>query len=280
MAAVTADQLANQQHIPGGDGFHMNYEVAASTVIYKNTFVSLNATGYLTSYVAPAASAATRTGTRFVGIARESVASQTSDGDATCLVQTSGYFQSALTSAVIADIGKPVFLSDNATLIKSGQTGAFVGWIRGLESAGNVIVELPQLGQYGGHITRVSPIIDLLTLNDIVLLVHESENHNGLLLYSASMYLTTANVQGTAQAVVTIVHTASTSMGCTITAQAADAQYDILLGAGGQMVNEATGGAIVVAPADKAVLAKVTTAGTDAGTATGAGIVVAKFIAI
>ena len=101
MAAVTAD---NTEHMETkqilADGFFVDYPVAASTVIYKDTFVGLNATGYLTSYVAPAVyTGATATGTSFRGIAIEHVASQATDGLATCRVQVEGYFEYCLADA-------------------------------------------------------------------------------------------------------------------------------------------------------------------------------------
>lgn len=282
MAAVTADRII-QRKLPVADGMHISYAVAATTVIYKHTFVALNAAGYLVSYVAPT-SDTTQVGNRFVGIASEHITSQTSAGDANCMVQISGTYVHALSSAVIADTGKPVFATDNATISKVGAGNAFAGWITGFESAGNVIVELPRLGMTSGLFYRTSAIIDMTTADDLVLITHETENHNGLLVLWAGFFVTTTMAQDNTPAVVTLGHTTGTDTTMTIEFSGVDAMAagDIIPPDDTDTIaiGASTNEPLVQAPADKAIIAKVTTVAVDAGTEAGAGKVLALIAAL
>lgn len=265
MAAVTADRII-QRKLPSPDGMHVSYAVAATTVIYKHTFVALNAAGYLVSYVAPT-SDTTQVGNRIVGVASEHITSQTSAGDANCMVQISGFYEHALSSAVIADTGKPVFATDNATLSKVGAGNAFAGWIRGFISAGNVLVELPDMGMNSGLFYRTSAIIDAATANDRILMIHETENHNGILVLWAGFYVTTT-MDGATVMIATLVHTTATDTTTTITFTGVNtmAAGDIIPPAANTVaIGAATDQPLVQVPADKALIAKVTQASTTGG---------------
>lgn len=292
MAAITADNPAffqTKQYLP--DGYFVDLPTAASTAIYKGSLVGFNAAGYLVSYV-PWAQASTPTGTPFVGIATEAVASQTSAGDATCRVQVMGIFEYALAAAAQLDVGKPVFALDNATLIKSAlpvavATGGgyeLVGVIVGIPSAGNVLVDmaspLVRQGYSGGMLTKTRRIDLANVADDEVYLVHETENHGGLYLHSCNATATEVFQTSTASAVVTIGHTlgADTTLGCTLTFIDSEPVADLVPGAGGVMVGVTAADAdnLIAIPADVAVIAKVTTVAAG-GTITGAADIIATF---
>jgi len=263
---------------------YVDLPVAASTVIYRNTFVGLSATGYLTSYVTPAVyTGATATGTSLRGIAVEHIASQTADGDATCRVLISGYFTYYLASVSVADVGCPVFASDNATLVADASAGGYVGQIVAYDKANYCTVQLNPLGIWAGNIlTVVTPALDLCTSAQKILLVHETDNHNGLILLTCAAYTVEIHACTGAAGVATIQHTADTTMGCTLTAVDNMADKDVIVGAGGCLWNPATASddACVIAPAGKQVNADVTTQ-SDEGTAeTGQIKIIATFMAL
>lgn len=282
--AITADNtVAMKGKLLPVDGMKCDYEVAATTVIYKWSFVGLNATGYLTSYVAPAAGAAL-TGTRFVGIALEHIKSQTSDGDARCSVLIDGYFEYTLASTDRVDIGTPVFASDNSTLVMDGCSGNCVGYIVAWPGTSLAMVKLlgPTAQQAGHLLTVTSPAVDYATDAQQVLLVHETQNPNGLLLCTCTGYSTEAHMCATTAGVITIYHTATTSMGCTLTAVDNSAALDSVVGVGGQLwaPASATDDAIVVAPAGKRVLAKVSTQSDEGANETGQIKIFATFMCL
>lgn len=284
--AVTADNTVFMESklIPR-DGMQVDLEVAASTVIYKNSFVGLNATGYLTSYVAPAVyTGATATGTKFVGIALESIASQTSDGDKRCRVQIDGYFEYTLTGAVRIDVGTPVFASDNSTLVMAGSSGNCVGYIVGPAATNTALVKLVGLhAQFAGHVLHVfSPELDYATLGQKILLVHETQNPGGLILCQCTGYSTEVHRCASAAGVVTIQHTADTTMGCTLTAVDNSAVETTVVGIGGQLwaPASATGDVIVDAPAGTQVNADVTTQSNESATEAGKIKIAATFICL
>ncbi len=283
MTAITADNVNHfETKVIPVDGMQVNLPVAASTVIYKDSFVGFNATGYLVSYI-PWAQAVPATGTPFVGIALEAVASQTSDGDKKCRVQISGYFEYALSAAAQLDIGKPVFALDNATLIKSAvpvavATGGgyeHVGHVVGIPSSGNVLVDM---GTFASRQPQASGLFTVtrrfdagsVTVNDQVYLVHETQNHNGLYLHSCNAFVTEVISSAGGNAIVRIGHTLTTgtTLGCTLTTPTGMAAGDQVLGVGGALMGaadvagaawNATNAAMVVVPVDVGVFAHLDT---------------------
>lgn len=283
--AITADNTVHMKSkLLGVDGFVVDLPVAATTVIYKDSFVGLNATGYLVSYI-PWAQALTPTGTPFVGIALEHIASQASDGDKTCKVMVSGYFEYTLAAAAQLDVGKPIFASDNATLIKTGQNNGFVGTIVGIPSSGNVLVDMAspavRSGWAGGILYKRCLVDFANVVNDEVYLVHETENHGGLYLNTAFGIATEQFECTGAAGVVTLGHTlgTDTTLGCTLTGVDALPIADLIQGAGGLAADGASNAAMIPIPADVAVIAKVTTVCDDASKA-GKAVICASFIAI
>ncbi len=284
MTAITADNTVFMESklIPR-DGMQVDLEVAASTVIYKNSFVGLSATGYLTSYVAPAVyTGATATGTKFVGIALEHIASQTSDGDKRCRVQIDGYFEYTLTSATRIDVGTPVFASDNATLVMVGSSGNCVGYIVGPAGTNTALVKLAGMtAQFAGHFFSVySPALDYPTLGQKILLVHETQNPGGIFLCTAAGYTVEAHLCTSAAGVITIQHTADTTMGVTLTATDAAADKDLVVTGGAGMlwgIGAAANDNVIFAPAGTQINAEVTTASDDA-TPTGQIHIAATFL--
>lgn len=283
--AVTADNTVfmESKHLDH-EGMKVDFEVAATTVIYKNSFVGLNPTGYLTSYVAPAVyTGVTATGTKFVGIALEHIASQTSDGDARCSVLIDGYFVYTLTGATRIDVGTPVFASDNATLSMDGTAGVCIGYIVGPAGTNEALVKLlGPVGQFAGQMFSViSPLLNLDTLGSKVLLVHETQNPNGIAVCTCAGYTTEVHACATAQGVVTIQHTADTSMGITLTAVDNSDDKDLVVAGGaGCLWNPASASddAVILAPAGTQINAEVTTASSENGATTGQIKVVATFI--
>lgn len=283
MTAITADNVSffETKLIPR-DGFQADLPVAASTAIYKNSFVGFNAAGYLVSYI-PWAQAVPATGTPFVGIALEAVASQTSAGDKKCRVQISGYFEYALTSAAQLDVGKPVYALDNATLIKSAvpvaiATGGgyeYVGTIVGIPSAGNVLVDMGSFASrqpYASGLFTVTRRFDVgsVTVNDQVYLVHETQNHNGLYLHSCNAFVTEVISSAGGDCTVRIGHTLTTgtTLGCTLITPTGMAAGDQVLGVAGALMGaadvagaawNATNAAMIVVPVDVGVFAHLDT---------------------
>lgn len=285
MTAVTADNTtAVKSKLVDSEGFKSDYEVAASTTIYKDTFVGLNATGYLTSQVARP-TGTTVTGTKFVGVALGNVDNSSgSDADKRCKVLTSGYFEYTLTNDRV-DIGIPVYCADNATLIfEASGYGPPIGYVVAVEATTKIIVKLiPDAGWAGNLFCVVSDALNFDTLTDTCLLVHECENPNGMYCVTAGMVCTETNLCDQTPGVVSLQHTATTSMGITFTA-ADDLPINDLIIAGGVGAlwapASATNEAIVVATAGVQINAKVTTASADAGAETGQGKIFAQFMSI
>jgi len=275
MAALTADQIINTHQTNGPNGIILDYPVAATTVIYEGGWVSLNSAGYLTPYL-PQINGTTAVGNRLLGLALEHIASQTSAGDAKCKVLVEGMFQDALASAVIADVGKPVFLSDDNTLSKVALGNRYVGHIQSLVSAGNVLVRFNNTLQFNSLpvIERVSPAVTVTALTNMALLIDPTENHNGLIITRAFAIVTTAMAGSSEdQGEVTLQDTDGTTLGIVMigTNTTPDVAGDIILPTGTVVDNHATpaatGAAVVIVPADKGVRVKCTqaTAGTPAG---------------
>lgn len=266
MSALTADRVV-QTKMPFQDaeGIKRNFPVAATTVIYKGGFVGLNATGYLKMLAAQTIGTTVAGGDRFVGIALDHIASQTADGDATCEVLVSGCFEHAVTSLAVADIGKPVYASDDNTLTKVAIGNAYVGTVENWSSSGNGVISLGSLTEYSSHkaFWGITPAISCAAAN-IVTCIHKSQNHNGLVILRA-LGLCTTDISTTP--VYTVQDTAGTTLGITFSpTSATDAGES--MAAAGNILNQALTAdtAIVIVPAGLGVDVKVTTvSGTGAG---------------
>jgi hypothetical protein len=114
------------------------YAVAGSTHVYRGALLGINASGYVTNLTA---------GLTFVGLAYEEVDNTSgADGAKTIRVYTEGDFQHALSGAAVADVGKPVFATDENTLTLT-DNGSYVGVIVGLSAAGQIYLRLDVLRQ-------------------------------------------------------------------------------------------------------------------------------------
>lgn len=112
------------------------FPVIGSDIIYKGAMVTVDATGY-------AEPAADTTGLPFVGIAVEQADNSSgSSGDITVDVYTSGSFKLIGSSLAQTDLGKLVFVADDATVDDGGSdnfvpvgyleeyVSASLGWVR------------------------------------------------------------------------------------------------------------------------------------------------------
>jgi len=285
VTAVSADNTKHMQaNMLTAGCMYVDFPVASSTVIYRNTFVGLNTTGYLTSYVTPAVyTGATATGTSLRGIACEHVASQSADGAKTCRVMVEGYFTYYFSGVAVTDVGCPVFASDNATIVADATAGGYIGQCVGRNKANYGVFKLNPLGIWAGNIlTVVTPALDLCTSGQKILMVHETDNHNGLMLLNCCAYTVEIHACTGAQGVATIQHTADTTIGCTLTAVDNMADKDVIVGSGGAIFNPAAASddAIVIVPAGKQVNADVTTQSDEAAVETGQIKIFATFMAM
>lgn len=121
MAALTANYDAGRK-----DGDLVSYKVKGSTKIYQNALVSVDATGYLI----PA-----RSGTatdQFVGVAREPVDNSAgADGAKSCRVEKGGTYVYNKASASMADVGDPMYASDDNTVTATSTNNQLVGYVVG-----------------------------------------------------------------------------------------------------------------------------------------------------
>lgn len=265
MTALTADRTVPPHKLITDGAYFVDYPVAASTVIFKGGFVGINAAGNLVMHV-PEDLTSTQGAHKFVGIAQEHITSQSSAGDATCKVQVSGYFRHALTAATIADVGKAVYVTDSQTIAKTGVASIdVIGTIITLESSAVVIVRLNDFGTLMGEITRSIKSFDITTADSVVMLLHESENHNGGFMSDIAAVITTQISSAGGDAVLTVSHTRSTetTLGLTLTPLTGDPALDLVVSSTlGKMfgVGTATKDNLIAIPADVSVQIKTTTA--------------------
>ena len=122
--AVTANQLIVSEH-PSRN----NVPVAASTRIYQGTLVFSNSNGYAVGVIASGA-------TQFLGIAKEDTdTSSGSNGDKNVELLTEGIFELVGSGFTQADVGKPVYASDNYTITVTNTNMTLIGRIVGFISA-------------------------------------------------------------------------------------------------------------------------------------------------
>ena len=136
MTALATNKLVNR---------YANQELSSVAVkdgahIYKGAFVGKNASDdYARALV---------DGDAFMGIAYEE-ADNTSgaDGAISCRVYNVGDFELALSSAVVDDIGSPVYASDDNVLTRTESGNSFIGKIVRIVNSGLVVVRIqPWMG--------------------------------------------------------------------------------------------------------------------------------------
>ena len=112
--------------------------VSAAAHIFKGALVEWGSTGHARPLVG---------GGLLAGIAYEEMDnSGGSDGDVTGRIYTQGDFGLALAGAAQADVGRPVYATDDATLTFDAQGATFVGFVQGIASAGQIILRLAAEG--------------------------------------------------------------------------------------------------------------------------------------
>lgn len=285
MAAVTAENTNDMQTKQLlDDGYILDVPVGDAVTIYRNTFVGLDATGYLENYV-NGAQLVTPSTSRFWGLALENVDNSAGANAAkSCRVQVSGVLQYPFSSVAVGDVGKPIYVTDNATLSLTAYNNAYLGMILAVPATGTCVVDMisptARDGQ-GGRIVHKTAFMNLVgTVNSEIVMLHETENHNGAYVYSLRGVILEDIKQADAQAVVTMVHTrgTDTTTTCIMTAVDNDPAEDIQQGTGGIVEISATGVAAVIIPADKAGIAKLTTIGAEAAGTTGQWLIHCSFL--
>ena len=114
-----------------------SFQLAAGAHIYKGALVGLTAEGYARGLAA---------GDAFAGIAYEGIDNSAgANGDAAVRVYTLGDFGLALSGAGQADIGRPVFASDDETLSTSGSERSYVGIVQDVPASNEIILRLDPL---------------------------------------------------------------------------------------------------------------------------------------
>ncbi len=284
MTAGTAENTTDMQTKQLlDDGYILDVPVGDAVTIYKNTFVGLDATGYLESYVAYA-QAATPTGNRFWGIALENVDNSAGANAAkSCRVQVAGVLQYPFASVAVGDVGKPVYVTDNATLSLQANNNAFLGTILSVPATGTAVVDMlsPTARTFAdGRVVHKTINIDMANaVNDEMILLHETENHNGAYVYSLRS-INTEVITATTPGVLTVVHTRGTDTTTTaiITTVDNSADQDVTQGTGGIMEIAVDNVAMILIPADVAAIAKVTTVAAEGGSETGQFLVHCGFL--
>lgn len=210
MAALTADNV----NIPASkmldsEGYKVDFGVAA-VQIFKNSFVALNSSGFLTAYTSPTVGTTKTGGEKFVGIALENIDNSAGTaGDLRCRVLIEGFFQYPITSIAITDVGTPVYASDDQTLTQSSLGNYYVGHVVFVPVTGTAVVKMGGMTMPSQSIIHRSTGIMDMTALDTVVLLHPQDNGSGVILQYAYGIVTTT-IAGTAedQPVITIRDTA------------------------------------------------------------------------
>lgn len=259
MSALTKDNVYLPKfRNPNGDdglGVIIKYPVAASTAIYRGGLVGLDTSGYLTRYAPQTVGTTVVGGIRLMGWALEAVASQTSAGDKNCSVRVGGRFQYTVASTSIADVGKPVYASDDQTLTLSALGNDYVGWIDSFVSVDDVVIQLDAYRPHNQAVSRWSPIISVAAAN-IVTVIPKSWNGAGLYVREVVGVCTT-DISTTP--VITLQDTAGTTLGITFSPTSATDALEHGVVAGGAIQLNTTDNALVFVPAGLGVDAMVTT---------------------
>lgn len=133
MAGLTGDRRLEKY---AGD--ELPYKVAESTIIYSNSLVCLNTSGY-------AVSAADTANFKFLGVAAEYVDNSAgANGDKSVRVWRKGVYEFGASSMAITNIGDAVFVLDDQTVGTGAQATNDVacGKIAGYKSATSVVVDI------------------------------------------------------------------------------------------------------------------------------------------
>jgi hypothetical protein len=272
MAALNADRKVDTyQYLTDIEGIKAHFPVAASTVIYAGGFVGLNTAGYLKMYSPPVVGTSIVGGDRFVGLALDHVDQPSTDGAAKCEVLIGGRLHHALSGATAADVGKPVYASDDNTLSLINNGNARVGRIVRQTASGMVIVSMDAYLAYENPIAATSPEISCTALNKVIM-IHPTMNSNGLYISQAAAVV--REVFGGAtqdQGRISLQDTDGTALNIAFLPSdaAADAVEDVIAqeASNTKLYGAATGVALTKVAAGKGVQAAVTQVTSGAGAA-------------
>jgi hypothetical protein len=260
--ALTAMRTMEWKQPDDPRGDYVELPVAASTTIYSGGLIGMLATGYVEPYVGSTV-ATTLTGSdRLIGVAKEDVDNSAgAAGAKTVKVLTSGCFYHAVSGLAITDVGTPVYATADDTLTKVSLGNAFVGWVERFVASGYGMIRLAPPGHVPPIFNRWSLSIETVAAN-IALLIHPTENQNGLLVLWAGALITETFAGDTEdQGIITLQDTAGTTLGATFTAAdaGADAVNDIIAPLANKVaIGAASGSLLVPVPAGLGVQAKVT----------------------
>lgn len=265
--ALTADTKIKTVKLTDFEGFKVDVPVAASTTIYRDGWVGLNESGYLEMFE-PFTAGATEVGNRFFGLALEGVNNSSgSDGDLLCEVLVDGCVRYVLSGRTEANRGNPVFVSDDDTLAKEA-SNAYLGTIADIVGVSGVVARFNGMKPSTPLICRVTPELDFTVLNQVVPVIHRTENHNGLLVLWSGAYCTEAHVCGLTQGLALMFGTDDVQLAVINLTANGHAVGDLIQGTG-DAFGASSGDATKIVPAGEGAYVKMLVASTDGGTASG-----------
>jgi len=112
------------------------FKVKGSTTIYKGALVGLDSGGFARGLVA---------GDKCVGVAYEKIVNSGTDGAVTVRVYTQGDFGLTLTGFAQANIGAPIYATDDDTLTLTASGASFVGYGLDALAANEALVRVEPL---------------------------------------------------------------------------------------------------------------------------------------
>lgn len=143
MAALSVDrQIPDTKQLETDQaGLAVDYDVAASTTIYKGAFVRIDAGGD----IEPCAGTSTEP---CLGIALvKADNSDGADGDITCKILVGAVIDHAVGSITKANIGDAVYTSDDQTLTLTSTTNELVGHLVGITGTNKGLIKTAWPGQ-------------------------------------------------------------------------------------------------------------------------------------
>lgn len=137
MAALTAGRLVDTKQLDAVQGGYVqDFLIVDADIIFQGALVTYNATGELTP-------AAVGVGKMVLGIAQATV-DNAADG-LRCPVLVGGVIVHDVTSTTQANIGDPVFATDDQTLVLTPGTNPYAGQIIQFVSGDECIIQMPKL---------------------------------------------------------------------------------------------------------------------------------------
>ena len=146
-----------------------SFQVTASEHIHKGALVGLTADGYARGLVG---------GDAFAGIAYEEIDNSAgAAGDLAVRVYTLGDFGLTLLGVMQADVGRPVFASDDETLTLVGFDHSYLGVVQDVPASNEIILRLDPLRRMVKTVTHA--VADLAAGADIAARAVHHFSHEG-----------------------------------------------------------------------------------------------------